>query len=65
MKLSTERISELKAELRKLGLEYDDEKSTQVGMAIMRFVIAKVEREKQLQMEIQYGQQIDSTSSKK
>lgn len=64
MKLSTERIIKLKSELKKLGLNYDDEKTAQAGMAIMRFVITKAERDQQLQMEIQYGKNKQCTNKK-
>jgi hypothetical protein len=49
MRLSSERITSLQALLReKYGLELTDEQAQEAGMAIMRFVIAKAQREKEL-----------------
>ena len=59
MRLSNERIKSLQALLReKYGLELTDEQTQEAGFAIMRFVIAKAQREKELikEMENNYGQ---------
>jgi len=52
MRLSDERIKALQSLLRELhGLELTDEQAQSDGMAIMRFVIAKAQREKELKKE--------------
>ena len=59
MRLSDERIKSLQALLRdKHGLELTNEQAQEAGFAIMRFVIAKAQREKELikEMENNYGQ---------
>ena len=59
MRLSNERIKSLQALMReKYGLELTDEQTQEAGFAIMRFVIAKAQREKELikEMENNYGQ---------
>ena len=49
MRLSKERIKELKVILREhSGLEYSDEEAQQAGLAILRFVVAKQLRVKKL-----------------
>lgn len=49
MRLSNERIESLQALLRKkYGLELSTEQKQEAGMAIMRFVIAKARRKKEL-----------------
>ena len=49
MKLSDERIKELKALLKRLyGLNYTDEQAQEAGLAIMRFVIVKTQRQREL-----------------
>ena len=44
MKLSAERIKSLQVLLRELGLKFDDEETQGAGLAIMRFVLAKKQR---------------------
>lgn len=49
MRLSSERIKSLQALLKKLyGLDYTDEQAQEAGVAIMRFVTAKAQRQQQL-----------------
>lgn len=49
MRLSNEHIKSLQILLRKeCGLELTDEQAQEAGMAIMRFVLAKAQREQQL-----------------
>lgn len=48
MRLSKERIKSLQVLLRELGLDYTDEQAQEAGMAVMRFVIAKAQRERQI-----------------
>ena len=49
MRLSAKRIKALQTLLNKeLGLKYDDAKAQEAGLAIMRFVIAKSQREHEL-----------------
>lgn len=49
MRISRERIKVLKSILREdFALDYGDEKAQEAGLAIMRFVIAKRIREKEL-----------------
>lgn len=49
MRLSEERIKSLQALMReKHGLELTDEQAQEAGFAIMRFVIAKAQREREL-----------------
>ena len=49
MRLSNERIKVLQALLKELyGLNYTDEQAQEAGMAIMRFKVAKAQREKEL-----------------
>ncbi|MBL8121487.1 hypothetical protein JNM87_01925 [Candidatus Saccharibacteria bacterium] len=58
MRLSKERIKALQVLLKEqFGLEYDDEKAQEAGMAIMRFVIAKAQRQQEKAMikENEYG----------
>lgn len=58
MRLSSERIKTLQALLKEeFGLEYSDEQAQEAGLAIMRFVIAKTQREKELSnhKEYEYG----------
>jgi hypothetical protein len=60
MRLSNERIKSLQALLyEKYGLELTDEQTQEAGFAIMRFVIAKAQREQELtnSKENEYGQQ--------
>lgn len=48
MRLSTQQITSLKALLKEhTGKDYTDEQAQEAGMAIMRFVIAKSQREKE------------------
>ncbi len=59
MRLSNERIKSLRVLLlSKYGLELTDEQAQEAGFAIMRFVIAKAQREQELikEMENNYGQ---------
>jgi hypothetical protein len=59
MRLSNERIKSLQALMHeKLDLELNEEQAQEAGFAIMRFVIAKAQREKELikKMENNYGQ---------
>ena len=52
MRLSDERIKELQKLLKdELGLEYTEEQAQQAGLAIMRFVLAKELRNKELKLE--------------
>lgn len=52
MRLSNERIKALQTLLKEeFGLEYTDEQAQEAGIAIMRFVIAKIQREKELTMD--------------
>ncbi len=49
MRLSDERIKELKGLLEELyGLDYTDEQAQEAGLAIMRFVIVKTQRQREL-----------------
>lgn len=49
MRLSDERIKELKVLLKELyGLDYTDEQAQEAGLAIMRFVIVKTQRQREL-----------------
>jgi len=49
MRLSDERIKELKGLLKELyGLDYNDEQTQEAGLAIMRFVIVKTQRQREL-----------------
>jgi len=49
MRLSNELIKSLQAHLKELyDLDYTDEQAQDAGVAIMRFVIAKVQREQEL-----------------
>jgi len=49
MRLSNERIKALQALLKELhGLDYSDEQAQSAGMSIMRFVVAKAQREQEL-----------------
>lgn len=49
MRLSDERIKELQVLLKKLyGLEYSAEEAQEAGLAIMRFVIVKTQRQREL-----------------
>ena len=48
MRINSDHIKSLQAILRELGLDYTDEQAQQAGLAIIRFVIAKAQREKQL-----------------
>lgn len=49
MRLSNERIKALQELLKKLyGLELTDEQTQQAGLQIMRFVVAKAQREREL-----------------
>jgi len=49
MRLSDERIKELRALLKELyGLDYTDEQAQEAGLAIMRFVIVKTLRQREL-----------------
>ncbi|MBX6334740.1 hypothetical protein IRY61_05405 [Candidatus Saccharibacteria bacterium] len=49
MRLSNERIKSLQALMRKKhGLELTDEQAQEAGFAILRFVIAKAQREQEL-----------------
>ena len=49
MRLSNERIKALQALLKELhGLELTDEQAQQAGLQIMRFVIAKAQRQQEL-----------------
>ena len=49
MRLSSERIKTLQAILEsEFGLQYSDEQAQEAGMAIMRFVIAKLQRQREL-----------------
>jgi hypothetical protein len=45
MQLSTERIAKLNTILNEMGLKYSDNELDEAGLAIMRFVLAKVDRE--------------------
>lgn len=56
MRLSDERIKELQVLLKKLyGLDYTPEQAQEAGLAIMRFVLAKIQRQRSIDndMEIQ------------
>ncbi len=47
MRLSDERIKELQVLLKELyGLDYTTEQTQEAGLAIMRFVIAKAQRQR-------------------
>jgi hypothetical protein len=49
MRLSNERIKALQALLKELyGLDYTDEQAQEAGMAIMRFMVVKTLRQKEL-----------------
>ncbi len=49
MRLSNDLIKSLQAHLKELyDLDYTDEQTQDAGVAIMRFVIAKVQREQEL-----------------
>ncbi len=49
MRLSDDLIKSLQAHLKELyDLDYTDEQAQDAGVAIMRFVIAKVQREQEL-----------------
>lgn len=48
MRINSDQIKSLQAILQELGLDYTDEQAQQAGLAIIRFVIAKAQREKQL-----------------
>lgn len=57
MRLSNEHIKTLQALLRELyGLELTDEQAQRAGISIMRFVIAKAQRKRELKKEGQNGQ---------
>lgn len=45
MRLSDKQISGLQIILKELSLDYSDEKAQEVGMAIIRFAIAKARRD--------------------
>ena len=58
MRLSNERIKTLQIILKEeFDLDYSDEQAQEAGMAIMRFVIAKMQRENELtnHKEYEYG----------
>lgn len=48
MRIHSDQIKSLQALLRQLGLDYTDEQAQEAGIAIIRFVIAKAQREEQL-----------------
>ena len=49
MRLSNERIKALQALLKELyGLDYSDEQAQEAGLAIMRFMVVKSQRQKEL-----------------
>lgn len=48
MRLSSNQVASLQVLLHELGLDYTDEQTQEAGMAILRFVIVKAQREKQL-----------------
>ncbi len=49
MRLSSERITSLRKLLKELyGLEYTSEQAQEAGAAIVRFVVAKTQREKEV-----------------
>jgi hypothetical protein len=50
MRLKPERVIALKELLKELGLDYSDEETQQAGLAIMRFVLAKETRKRQLKL---------------
>lgn len=52
MRLSNERIKSLQLLLKELtGKDYTDEQTHETGIAIMRFVVAKVQRKYELENE--------------
>lgn len=56
MRLSNERIKTLQSLLKELcGLELTNEQTQEAGAAIMRFVIAKAQREQSLTKSKDYG----------
>lgn len=56
MRLSNERIKTLQALLKELcGLELTNEQTQEAGAAIMRFVIAKAQREQAVTKSKDYG----------
>lgn len=49
MRLSDQRIKELQALLKELyGVDYTTEQAQEAGLAILRFVLAKTQRQQQL-----------------
>jgi len=64
MRLSSERIKTLQALLKEeFGLDYSDEQAQEAGLAIMRFVIAKTQREKELSNHKEYEYEKSSTAT--
>jgi len=60
MRLSNERIKSLQALLNELyGMELTDEQAQEAGFAIMRFVIAKAQREQELIKNKEHGHEQD------
>lgn len=52
MRLSSERIKSLQVILKEMaGKDYTDEQAREAGIAIMRFVVAKVQRKYELENE--------------
>jgi hypothetical protein len=52
MRLSPEHIKKLQKILKEqLGLDYTDEQTQEAGMAIMRFVLAKEQRKREIDTE--------------
>ncbi len=47
-RLNTERIKSLRVLLKGLDLEYTDEQAQEAGLQIMRFVLAKMRRQQEL-----------------
>lgn len=66
MKFSDERIKELQAILKEeFGLDYTTEQAQEAGIAIVRFILAKTQRQldiKTRDMEINYASKSRSTS---
>ncbi len=51
MRLSGERIKALQVLLKELnGLDFTDDQAQEAGLAIMRFMVAKTQRQKELSM---------------
>lgn len=48
MRLSKECIKRLQVLLNELGIDYNDEQAQEAGIAIMRFVIEKAQRQQEL-----------------